>query len=231
MKVLGVIIARGGSKRLPGKNVRPLGGHPLIVWSVKAGSAAQTLGRCIVSTDDAGIAKVACAAGADVPFLRPLELAGDNVSPIVVLQHAVTAMDTAGYVSEAVVLLQATSPFRSAKLIDQAVNVFREQGADTLTAVTPAPAHPYWVWRETDGRLEPFLSRETMQTDRSQLPDAFIEMGTIFVVKRKVLDRGALYGDVIVPLHVNAVEAHDIDTLDDFVAAETIVASGQVTLP
>ncbi len=231
MNVLGVIVARGGSKRLPGKNVRLLGGYPLIAWSVKAASAARALGRCIVSTDDAGIADAARAAGANVPFLRPPELAGDHVSPIAVLQHAATAMDSAGYVSDAVVLLQATSPFRSAKVIDQALTVFREREADTLTAVTPAPAHPYWTWRETGGRLEPFFSRETMQMDRSQLPDAFIETGTIFVVKRKVLDRGTLYGDVIVPLNVSAVEAHDIDTLDDFVAAEAIVANGQAALP
>lgn len=231
MKTLGVIIARGGSKRLPGKNVRLLGGQPLIAWSVKAALAARALDRCIVSTDDAGIAEVARAAGADVPFLRPAELAGDHVSPIAVMQHAVSVMDEAGCVSDAVVLLQATSPFRNGKTIDQAVTVFREREADTLTAVRPAPAHPYWMWREAGGRLEPFFSRDTMQTDRSQLPDAFVETGTIFVVKRSVLDSGSLYGDLIVPLRVSAVEALDIDTLDDFSDAEAIVASGQVALP
>jgi len=232
MKTLGVIIARGGSKRLPGKNVRLLGGQPLIAWSVRAALAARALGRCIVSTDDAGIAEVARAAGADVPFLRPAELAGDHVSPIAVMQHAVSVMDEAGYASDAVVLLQATSPFRSGKTIDQAVTVFREREADTLTAVSPAPAHPYWMWREAaGGRLEAFFSRDTMQIDRSQLPDAFVETGTIFIVKRSVLDSGTLYGDLIVPLRVSAVEALDIDTLDDFFYFFFIVASGQVALP
>lgn len=231
MRILGVIIARGGSKRLPGKNVRPLGGHPLIAWSVKAAAASRLLDRCVVSTDDSDIAAAAWAAGGDVPFLRPRALAADDVSPVSVLQHAAAAMDDAGFVSDAILLLQATSPFRSGKRIDEAITTFRESGADTLTAVMPAPAHPYWIWRKIGGRLEPFFNRELMQADRSQLPDAFIETGAFFAIRRAVIDSGSLYGDVVVPFSVDASEAHDIDTIEDFAAAEALVVSGAASLP
>jgi CMP-N,N'-diacetyllegionaminic acid synthase len=226
MTVLGVVIARGGSQRLPRKNLRLLGGKPLIAWSIEAACAARRLDHAIVSTDDEAIAEAARAAGGNVPFLRPAELARHDSTAVDVLRHAVGVMDAVGLRARTVVLLQATSPLRTAAHIDEALETFDRTGADSLTAVSPSPAHPYWTWTMRDGRLQPFFDRTLMSLDRAALPPAYIENGAIFVVRREVLDRGELYGEHVVPYMLGGAAAIDIDTAEDFDAAERIVACG-----
>jgi CMP-N-acetylneuraminic acid synthetase len=222
MNILGVIIARGGSKRLPGKNIRLLGGRPLIAWSIDAARGSRLLTKAIVSTDDREIAAAAAASGGDVPFLRPEELASDTSSPADVLRHSVRFMEGSGLRAEAVVLLQATSPFRTAELIDQAIELFLASKADTVTAVSPATCHPYWTWTVADGQLVPFFTRAHMEINRADLPQAFVENGALYVMRRHVLESGTLYGDRVAPLPVDSDHAHDIDTAEDFEAAERI---------
>lgn len=231
MTVLGVIIARGGSKRLPGKNLRPLGGRPLISWTIEAALAANRLDCVIVSTDDAAIAYASRAAGAEVPFLRPSALATDQTSPVEVLQHAATEMELRGVNASTLVLLQPTSPFRTAARIDQAIARLQQTAADTLTSITPASVHPYWTWKDDGDLIEPYFNRALMQLQRSDLPSAYVETGTIYAVRRQTLAQGRLYGGRIVGFPVSSLEAHDIDTLDDFVAAERIIATGQAPVP
>jgi len=124
MSVVGVILARGGSKRLPGKNIRPLMGKPLIAYSVEAARGAKSLSRTIVSTDDAEIARRAVENGAEVPFLRPTELATDESPVSSALEHAVAWLESQGTTVDTVVLLQATSPLRRSEHIDGAVALF-----------------------------------------------------------------------------------------------------------
>ncbi len=150
---IGIIVARGGSKRLPGKNLRPLGGRPLIAWTVAAALAARRLDRVILSTDDDAIAEAARAAGCEVPFMRPPELATDTAASADVLRHALIAADAVDR-HERLVLLQPTSPLRSPEDIDGAIALAQDSKAHSVVGICPAetvPAHLFW--HEADGRL------------------------------------------------------------------------------
>jgi CMP-N-acetylneuraminic acid synthetase len=152
-KTLGLILARGGSKRVPRKNLRLLGGKPLLNWTIDAALAATSLDRVILSTDDAEIAATATAAGCDVPFMRPPELATDTATSADVVRHALAAIDATATFSR-LVLLQPTSPLRLAEDIDGAVAVARGQDLASVVGICPAetvPAHLFW--HEADGRL------------------------------------------------------------------------------
>jgi CMP-N-acetylneuraminic acid synthetase len=221
--VLGVIIARGGSKRLPGKNIRPLGGKPLIAWTIEAAQCAKSLTHLIVSTDNVEIARIAEGCGASVPFLRPGELAGDTSSAVDVLRHAVSFMDSRGIHAEVVVLLQATSPFRTGLDIDAAVERLNAQQADTVISIRPAVEHAYWAWTEVDGLLTPLFSVEHMAMARQSMPATYFETGALYVVRRDVLDGGSLYGRRIVPYQMAPRAAVDIDDEEDLRLAERLL--------
>jgi CMP-N,N'-diacetyllegionaminic acid synthase len=223
MTVVGIILARGGSKRLPGKNIRPLLGKPLIAYSIDAARGAKSLSRTIVSTDDREIARIAAEHGAEVPFLRPAEFATDASLVTGALSHAVDWLEQQGTAVDTVVLLQATSPLRRSEHIDGAVALFEASGADTVTAVTRASAHPYWCWKTTGDLLEPFFSSAHMDIPRDQLPGAAIENGAIYVFRRELLGQGRLYGDRIAGYFMDSADAIDVDHLADFQAAECIL--------
>lgn len=222
--VLGVIVARGGSKRLPGKNIRRLGDKPLIAWSIEAALAAKSITHFIVSTDSADIARTAEAFGARAPFLRPAELATDDSSVVDVLSHAVAEIDARGVRADVVVLLQATSPFRTADDIDGAVELLMTRNADTVLSTRPVADHPYWVWREDGRRLEPLFTREQIALPRSAIPSMCMETGALYVVRRQVLDRGTLYGDLVLSYRTSPRAALDIDDENDFRQAEQLLA-------
>jgi CMP-N,N'-diacetyllegionaminic acid synthase len=224
MTVVGIILARGGSKRLPGKNIRPLLGKPLIAYSIDAARGAKALSRSIVSTDDPEIARLASEYGADVPFLRPAELATDSSLVTGALAHAVDWLENSGMVIDTVVLLQATSPLRRPEHIDGAVALFRETGADTVTAVTRPSAHPYWCWKMDGEFLEPYFSRSHMDILRAELPVAAIENGAVYVFRRQLLQQGKMYGDKIAGYFMDPADAIDVDHLADFQAAEYILS-------
>jgi CMP-N,N'-diacetyllegionaminic acid synthase len=221
---LAVIPARGGSKRIRGKNLVMLGGKPLLVHTVEAALGTPGIGRVLVSTDDAEIARVAEQFGAEVPSLRPPELARDKSPMLDVIQHAVTMAETANRWVEAVVLLQPTSPFRTAAQIAAAIECFEASGADTVTAVHAAAEHPYYAWRKEGEMLVPFYSLQHQQTVRQALPAAYFETGAIYIVRRSVLDEGELYGDKVVPFEMNEVSAIDIDTPQDLAFAEFLLS-------
>lgn len=223
--VLGVIVARGGSKRLPGKNLRPLGDKPLIAWTAQAAMSASSLTDVILSTDSQEIADVAKKYGVSVPFMRPPHLAEDSSNVLDALTHAVVAMDGQGIRADVVVLLQATSPFRSARDIDDAVGLLVTKGADTVLSVRPAQEHPYWMWRDDKGAIAPLFSREHMALTREAVPPMFMETGALYVVRRSVLDRGSLYGDRIMPIQLSDRAAVDIDDVSDFARAERMLTA------
>jgi CMP-N,N'-diacetyllegionaminic acid synthase len=224
MTAVGIILARGGSKRLPGKNIRSLLGKPLTAYTIEAARGAKSLSRTIVSTDDAEIARIATEWGAEVPFLRPPELATD-ASPVTgALAHAADWLEQAGSPIDVVVLLQATSPLRRSEHIDGAVALFRTAGADTVTAVTRVPAHPYWCWKPSGNLLEPYFSRAHMDIPRTELPAAAIENGAVYVFRRQLLIDGSVYGDKVAGYFMDAVDAIDVDHLEDFQSAESILS-------
>ena len=186
---LGLVTARGGSKGVPGKNIRRVGGKPLIAWTLDAAKNAKSLQRTIVSTDDCDIAETARRCGAEVPFLRPAELALDDSPHVDVVVHALEWLDThEGYRPDYVVLLQPTSPLRTAGDIDAAVSLALEKNAEAVVSVCETHNHPYLVRRLTgDCRLEEFVPCPLVYARRQDLPPAFALNGAIYISRRELL--------------------------------------------
>jgi CMP-N,N'-diacetyllegionaminic acid synthase len=198
MRVLGIVPARGGSEGIPGKNVRPLGGKPLLVHTAEAALAARLLSRVVLTTDDERIAEVGRGCGLEVPFLRPAELAMDDTPTLPVLQHAVAELEKTGDRFDAVCLLQPTSPFRRAGDIDGCIELLESAGLDAVVSVLPVPPehNPHWVYfREGDGLLRLATGEDQPIPRRQELPPAFHRDGSVYVTRRNVLMEGnSLYG-------------------------------------
>ncbi len=234
--VVAIVPARGGSKGLPRTNLRPLAGHPLVAWSIAAGQAAASVDAVLVSTDDEEIAAVARRYGAEVPFLRPAELACDDTPDLPVFAHALEWLERErGHRPELVVQLRPTSPFRPLGMVDDAVGLLRAHaGADSLRAVTAPAQNPYKMWRLAGPILEPLLAsmeEERGNAPRQKLPPVFWQTGHIDVVRRTtILERRSMSGPRIVPLFVDPRYAVDIDTLEQLELAEWLLARDAVTL-
>ncbi|MBL0218858.1 MAG: acylneuraminate cytidylyltransferase family protein [Myxococcales bacterium] len=235
MRVLGVVTARGGSKGVPRKNIRLLGGKPLIAWTAEAALGAKRLARTVVSTDDEEIAQVSRAAGLDVPFLRPPELALDTTPSLPVVQHAVRTLEAMGDRYDAICLLQPTSPLRSAAMIDACLALLESSGADSAVTVLPIPhdQHPYWAYvAAPNGDLRLALGGAAPATRRQDLPPAFFREGSVYTVRRDVLlDGESLYGARTVGHVIEAAQSVNIDTLEDWARAEAAVAAICATRP
>lgn len=222
---LAIIPARGGSKRLPGKNIKPLNGKPMIGYSIEAALQAKRLSHVIVSTDDEAIALCSKTFGADVPFIRPTNIAGDQSSVVDALRHATGFYENQGIVVKNVVLLQVTSPFRQAHHIDGAIEAFEQQGADTLTTVSPAKNHPYYALKGDTKTLEPFFDKEKLAMRAFELPCACYENGVVFIMKKETLMRDGIYGyNNMIFMLDDPYMAIDIDTHSDFAFAEFILS-------
>jgi CMP-N-acetylneuraminic acid synthetase len=221
--ILGLVLARGGSKGIPKKNIRPLGGKPLILWTVEAALAAARLSRVVVSSDSEEILAIARTAGAETPFVRPAALAADDTPALPVVKHAVEHLRTEGWHADAVVLLQATSPFRTAAHIDEAITLLTERGTDSAVSVcelkhTHAPHSAMVLNRD---RIEPFLAYDEHKNLRQLKPTAFFRTGGIYAVTTSCLfSKDSLYGDSITPVFMDQLSAIDIDDEFDFACAE-----------
>lgn len=183
-RTLGLITARAGSKGLPNKHLQDLGGRSVMAWTVAAALGATHLDRVVVSTDGEPIAAECRRLGADVPFMRPSELAGDESSHVDVILHALDWLrDEQGYDPDVVVLLQPTSPFRDAADIDGAIALHRQRDASDVLSVSPAPVHPYHVYAmDTAGRLAPYVAGRPADRRRQDLPAAWHMDGAIFLL-------------------------------------------------
>ncbi len=227
MRVVGIITARGGSKGIPGKNLRELCGKPLLQYSIESARAARTLCRVIVSTDDQRIADLAVRLGAEVPFLRPDHLALDNTPTLPVLQHAAQWLADRGEEIDAICLLQPTCPFRRAGLIDECVRKLGETNADAVVTVCPLPAehHPYWAYLDAgDGLIRLANGASAPVPRRQDLPPAFHRDGAVYVTRRTVLlEQGSLYGTRLAGVVTDPAATVNLDTWDDWRRAETLV--------
>lgn len=223
--MLAVIPARGGSKRLPRKNVLLLGGRPLIAWTIAAARASGVFDAILVSTDDEEIAGIARNAGALVPWLRPTDLASDTATSAAVLQHALAWYESERGSAAAVVVLQPTSPFRSAASIRDAVASYRAQcdhEARAVVSVSPALHHPAWCFHLSGDTMQPFLGWDSLQQRSQDLPPAFALNGAIYIVPAATARSGAR---VLQPgmrpfLMADPREALDIDTAEDWQTAQ-----------
>lgn len=227
-KTLAVIPARGGSKGVPRKNIRPVCGKPLIAYSIETALAAKDLfHRVLVSTDDAEIAEIAKKCGADVPFLRPTELANDKAPMIPVLQHAIGFAEAEGGVRyDWVCLLQPTEPFRTVEDIQQTLRIVQAGGCDSVISVVQVfSVHPILMKRIEDGRLLPFCIEEKEGTRRQDYaPAAYMRNGAIYLSRRDVvMERGSIWGDVIYPYVMPPERSVGVDSELDFRLVEQLM--------
>ncbi|HEX4786432.1 MAG TPA: acylneuraminate cytidylyltransferase family protein [Candidatus Sulfotelmatobacter sp.] len=233
---IAIIPARGGSKGLPGKNVRLLGGMPLIAHSIRLAQLCPGIGRCIVTTDNEEIAKVAREAGGEVPFLRPPELAADATPMLPVLRHAIREMEAReGKRYELVVLLQPTSPFRLPEDVSQAIEIM-EQDPDAVgvVAVSVPAFNPRVVCVEEKGGYLRWAFDQKMYTRRQDAESVYRVNGMLYVWRRDYLMRCSseqLYASPHRILIVPEERALDIDTLHDFQVGEALFQAGMLQLP
>lgn len=188
---MGLITARGGSKSVPRKNLAPVAGKPLIAWTIEAALQSRNLNRVIVSTDDKEIARVAAEWGAEVPFMRPAELAQDDSPHADVVLHALHwMMENERWLAKYVVLLQPTSPLRAAVDIDGAVNLAEQKNAEAVVAVEETNSHPYLTRKMTEGEiLEEFIPSDIAYLRRQALPKAYRINGAAFLIRPETLRR------------------------------------------
>ena len=230
-RLLAVIPARGGSKGVPRKNLREVGGKSLIVWTLETAKAASHLfADIVVSTDDPEIAELARREGVDVPFLRPAELAGDRVPTLPVLQHAVAFLEErSGQRYDWVCLLQPTAPLRSVADLEAAVALATTpelEACDSVISVTRVEAHhPILMKKIENGRLLPYCLEEKEGTRRQDYdPPAYMRNGAIYLTRRDVLmERSSIWGERIRPLPMPAERSHSIDTEMDLKLADLLL--------
>jgi CMP-N,N'-diacetyllegionaminic acid synthase len=227
IKVLGLITARGGSKGIPGKNIKLLAGKPLLEYTAEAALAATRLAKVILSTDDEAIAALGRKTGLDVPFLRPVELAQDDTPTLPVVQHALEWCEKHGEKFDAVCLLQPTSPLRTPGTIDACIELFKKSGADSVVTILPVPDeyNPHWVYfKGVDGFLRLSTGEFTPIPRRQALTPAFHREGSVYITRRDVvMEQGSLYGQKVVGYQMEADQSVNLDTPADWERAERML--------
>jgi CMP-N,N'-diacetyllegionaminic acid synthase len=225
MRILAVVPARGGSKRFPGKNVKILGGIPLINWSINVVDGIPEICDIVVSTDDPKIAKVSTNAGALVPWLRPKELATDESTSVDVAVHAVDWYESTKGIVDGLLFLQPTSPFRTAATVKRGIHLFENCNFKPVVGVTRSHDHPMWSLKLQDGFLVPFLESNSLETRFQELPEAFAVTGSFYLVSPVDLRRNkSFFGEQTVPLILRpSKEILDIDTEWDFEIAKILL--------
>jgi CMP-N,N'-diacetyllegionaminic acid synthase len=231
-KILCIITARGGSKGVPRKNIRLVGGKPLIAYSIgTALEVREHLFRIIVSTDDNEIAEISRQYGAEVPFMRPPELAMDKTPSLPVLQHAVRFVEEQDRATiDWVLLLQPTSPLRTKNDIMSTLELARRGGCDSVISVVEVPIHPLFIKRIENSRLLPFSETfmEIEGTRRQDVqPPAYVRNGAIYLTKRDVLmERNSIWGDIIRPYVMPPERSVNIDSEMDLILVNLMLQSG-----
>ncbi len=227
VEVLALIPARSGSKGIPRKNIKDLGGHPLIAYSIAAGLSSKLVTRTFVTTDNQEIARQALEYGAEVPFLRPEEFARDNTQDLPVFQHALTWLkEQEDYKPDMVVQLRPTSPFRSHSLVDEAVQILIDNpSASSVRGVVPSKQNPYKMWKIQDGgQMIPLLETdldEPFNMPRQELPPTFWQTGHIDVIRTQTILDGSMSGKNSYACQIDPWFSVDLDSLLDWEGAES----------
>jgi len=238
-EILAIIPARGGSKGIPRKNIRPFSGYPLIAWSIAAAKRSNMVTRVIASTDDEEIAAVAVQFGAETPFLRPSEHAQDNTTDLPVFEHALKWLaDHEGYRPDVVVQLRPTSPIRPRGLVDHAIEILlAHPDADSVRGVVPAGQNPHKMWRLTNGENAPMKNLldlagidEPYNAPRQELPPVYWQTGHIDAIRTATILKGSMSGKNIYPLIIDPRFTVDIDNLQDWARYEHLVATGKLDM-
>ena len=227
MKIVAFIFARGGSKGLPGKNIRLLGGKPLIAWSIEHALSVKRIERVIVSTDSKEIAAVAKQYGAEVPFMRPAELAQDNSPEWLAWRHALDYLrESSGSLPKAMVSVPTTAPLRLPLDIEKCLNEYEKGDADMIITITDAHRSPYFnmVKTNADGTVALVIPSESAMNRRQDAPLVY-DMATVCYVAKPefVMTHNGAFEGRVRAVHVPTERAIDIDTLLDFQIAEGLI--------
>ena len=227
MGILGLIPARGGSKGIPRKNVYPLNGVPLVNYTIEAALGSGRLDRTVLSTDDEEIAEVGRRAGAEVPFLRPAELAQDASTLEEVLDHLLARLEAdEGYVPDAVMILQPTLPLRTAAHVVQAVDLLESSGANTVVAVSEPTEHPAEMVFFEAGKMRFVLQDTGFRTgvQRQGYDEVYFLNGAIFLTRTaSYREQGTRFAAPVVPLVMDPLDSIDIDAMHDLIIAELLL--------
>ena len=228
-RVLAIVPARAGSKGLPGKNIRPLAGKPLLAWPIAAARASAHVDRVIISTDDQGFADIAVAHGADAPFLRPAELASDTAPSIDFILHAVDALAEAGDAYDYVVLLEPTSPLTEGSDVDAALKQLIAADADAIVGVSKLEAvHPaFAVRKDGQGAITPYASASFGEMPRRQdIEPLFALDGALYISTVEALrrERGFCHERTL-GYESARYKAQEVDDLVDFICIEAIASN------
>jgi len=228
-KLLAIIPARGGSRRLPRKNILDLAGKPLIAWTVEAALASKHIDRVVVSTDDQEIADISKKYGADVPFMRPDELANDEATSIDVVLQVLEQLEVDDEEYDYIVLLQPTSPLRTTQNIDESVELLQSRNSDAVISVCEAEHSPLWCNTiPEDGDLSDFLD-ESILNKRSQDLEKYYRLnGAIYLcnIKKLYEEHTFFIKNMTTSIIMSKVESVDIDDFIDFMLAEIIILKG-----
>ncbi len=228
MRIFGLIPARGGSKGIPGKNLRTLGGKSLVQRAWEAAKASGVVERVILSTDSEEIAAHGRSLGIDVPFIRPADIAQDNTPMIAVLKHLLEFLRSTGDVPDAIVLLQPTAPLRLPEHLREAARLLQD-GVDSVVSVTEVPQHfsPHFLMKITpDGSLTYFMPDGSTVKRRQDAPRAYSRNGIVYLFRVSSFEKYQdIYGEKSVPLLVPPEATINLDTLEDWERAEQHFAS------
>jgi CMP-N-acetylneuraminic acid synthetase len=231
MSVVALICARGGSKGLPGKNIRPLAGRPLIAWSIAQARAVARIDRVIVSTDSEQIAAVARDAGAEVPFMRPAELARDDSPEWLAWRHALSHLkDADGRYPDILITVPATAPLRTPADLEACLTEYDKGEADMVITVTEAHRNPYFsmVKRDTDGTVSLVIPPQGRVFRRQDAPAVYDITPVGYVTSPEfVMTRNGLFEGRVRTVQIPAERSVDIDTLLDFRIAELLMGDGR----
>ena len=220
MNTLALIPARGGSKGIPRKNVKLIAGKPLIVWTIEAALRSSLSGAVVVSTDDPEIAEVARRAGAQVPFMRPLELAQDQTPGVAPVFHALDQLPQ----YDSVLLLQPTSPLRTSQDIDACLDLARQRQAPSVVSVSEPDTHPYWTYRLTPEQTLCPLVDAALVTRRQDLPEVMAINGALYFADARWLRQGgSLIGPETLAYVMPRERAVDLDTPLDWQLAQLLL--------
>lgn len=223
MKILALIPARGGSKRLPGKNIKPLGGVPLIGWTIRCAQESQVTTAIQVSTDDPKIAEIAVQYGAEVPDLRPPELSTDIATSVDVALHALDCYERENGQIDGFMLLQPTSPFRRAETIREGVRLYKHHGGERpVVSFSPAATHPAWCFTINAQGVNPFLGWEKLAMRSQDLDPAWALNGVLYITSpHRLRHEKTFISSDLIPLPLrDPKECIDIDTNVDWLLAE-----------
>jgi len=232
-----LIPARSGSKRVPHKNIAPLAGHPLIAYTIAAAQESGVFDAVVVSTDSEHYAAVARHYGAEVPFLRPADMAGDASSDIEWVTHALRHLQSHRRAYDAFALLRPTSPCRKAATIKRAWAQFTHENVDSLRAVEKCEQHPAKMWIVRDKRMHPLapmgwgaVPHHSMQY--AALPPVYVQNASLEIAWTRIaLEMGSIAGEVLTPFLTEADEGIDVNRPRDWKLLEMAIAGGEATLP